>query len=254
MKHEMTSFSKRDKKESLMNNNLWPNTSCRVRALRLWYRCPRSCQAESSNSRVSLSRRRCREHSRQCWTNCPENIGMCKLRTNCHIIIIQFYKNPKLSLHKTRRSILDAVCLMKIELLRVLRELIVGIGTLFLFPLGNSDSLLSFFLIMLDYPRLLLLLSTWSMGRGDHPRKLWDGNVQAAMWWCWSGASCTQIKPNWILFHICEWLLISWGSCRVLSQLNKGTAVSAALNGTETEPNLGCHLTFRSRKVHVVWF
>ena len=42
--------------------------------------------------------------------------------------------------------------------------------------------------------------------------------------------------PNWILLHICEQSLVSWGSCRVLSQLDKCTAASAALNGqSETE-------------------
>ena len=40
---------------------------------------------------------------------------------------------------------------------------------------------------------------------------------------------------------------VSWGSCRVLSQLDKCTAASAALNGQseiETEPTRGVHLTF----------
>ena len=40
---------------------------------------------------------------------------------------------------------------------------------------------------------------------------------------------------------------LSWGSCRVLSQLDKCTAASAALNGQseiEVEPTRGCHLTF----------
>lgn len=40
---------------------------------------------------------------------------------------------------------------------------------------------------------------------------------------------------------------VSWGSCRVLSQLDKCTAASAALNGQseiETEPTRVVHLTF----------
>ena len=41
-----------------------------------------------------------------------------------------------------------------------------------------------------------------------------------------SGASCTQIKPKQILFHICEQLLVSWGKCRVLNQLERETKQS----------------------------
>ena len=61
------------------------------------------------------------------------------------------------------------------------------------------------------------------------------------------GAKLSKTKPNQILFQICEQPPVSWGSCRVLSQLDKCTAASAALNGQseiETEPTRGCHLTF----------
>ena len=61
------------------------------------------------------------------------------------------------------------------------------------------------------------------------------------------GANLSKTKPNQILFHICEQPSVSWGSCRVLSQLDKCTASSAALNGQseiETVPTRGCHLTF----------
>ena len=68
------------------------------------------------------------------------------------------------------------------------------------------------------------------------------------------GTSLHKTKPNWILIHICEQSLVSWGSCRVLSQLDKCSAASAALNGqSETETSQPGGVTYIYSLSHSSW-